>query len=182
MTRSKTLPIREESAKNREALAKHREALAKHYEASAKKRAEKQEQEEITLQIMDKERKERKEKPPVKVCAYCDNTGTNYHLRYCPANPYGKNGENSIIDDIHCPEFRWRTKGFNGTKMNNIRLANGRYAVICSEMSNSWIIRNNQGEYQYLFMHGDNWGQYGKDTSHLPRYKAFIDGYIELKV
>jgi hypothetical protein len=179
MTRSKTLPFREASAKQREALAKHRH----------EQRAEKQEQEEITLQITEpavlierKERKEKKEKPAVKVCAYCDNTGTNYHLRYCPANPYGKNGENSIIDDIHCPEFRWRTKGFNGSKMNSIRLTNGRYAVICSEMSNSWIIRNNQGEYQYLFMHGDNWGQYGKDTSHLPRYKAFIDGYIELKV
>ena len=41
-----------------------------------------------------------------------------------------------------------------------------------------WLIRNNiNNGNEYLFMHSDNWGQYGEDSSHLPRYKAFIYGY-----
>ena len=46
-------------------------------------------------------------------------------------------------------------------------------------MGCTWLIRKNinTGNNEYLFMHSDNWGQYGEESSHLPRYKAFIYGY-----
>ena len=41
----------------------------------------------------------------------------------------------------------------------------------------NFVIFNNNGKNEYLFIDINNWGQYGKDTSHLPRYKAFTYGY-----
>lgn len=38
--------------------------------------------------------------------------------------------------------------------------------------------RNNHGTYEYFFLHGDSYGQYGEDTSELPLVNAFTLGYI----
>ena len=40
-----------------------------------------------------------------------------------------------------------------------------------------WYIRKNNNIDEYLFLHSDNMGQYGADTSDIPRLNAFIYEY-----
>ena len=37
--------------------------------------------------------------------------------------------------------------------------------------------RNNNGTLEYFFMHSDSWGQYGEETSDVPRLRAFKENY-----
>jgi hypothetical protein len=105
-------------------------------------------------------------------CLYCDKR-ENMHLRYCPLN-INTTEDNSICDDI--------TK-FDKSIVENITEINLKYreyTKVYGGMGCIWFVRSKNGnnEYnEYLFMHSDSWGQYGKETSHLPRYKAFIYGY-----
>ena len=110
-------------------------------------------------------------------CLYCDKRDINNHLPRCPNN---KNTTfyNKIFDDV---------LHFNSTitdYIKDVEVDINTYKKINAGMGCMWIIRNNTNDnnnnyenYEYLFMHSDNWGQYGDDTSDLPRYKAFIYGY-----
>jgi hypothetical protein len=41
----------------------------------------------------------------------------------------------------------------------------------------AYYVRNNNGTKEVFFLHCDSHGQYGDDTSDIPRYLAFIKGY-----
>ena len=107
-------------------------------------------------------------------CLYCETRIDDLHLKYCPNN-VNTNGNNSICDNL---------LDFNSTLLEyieDVKLNIGEYKEYDGGMGCTWLIRNNNsinyGNKEYLFMHSDNWGQYGEDSSHLPRYKAFIYGY-----
>ena len=104
-------------------------------------------------------------------CLYCDKRGVDEHLPHCPQNKT-TTSINSIFDDITL--FNSALKNY----IEDVNLKLNEYKIYDGGMGCSWIIRNNDDNNEYLFMHSDNWGQYGEDTSHLPRYKAFIYGYI----
>jgi len=103
-------------------------------------------------------------------CLYCDKRGIDNHLLRCPNNQ-NTTSYNNICDDV---------LHFDSTiteYIKDIEVEINTYKIINAGMGCIWIIRNNNDMYEYLFMHSDNWGQYGDDTSDLPRYKAFIYGY-----
>ena len=109
-------------------------------------------------------------------CLYCDERiekGVQTHIKYCPMNE-NTTENNSVWDNIL--EFNKDiTENIEDVKLN-IR----EYKKVYGGMGCIWFVRSidgNDENNQYLFMHSDNWGQYGEDTSHLPRYKAFIYKY-----
>jgi len=59
----------------------------------------------------------------------------------------------------------------------NIEL--GHYITFYGGMGCTWYARRNamNGGLEYFFMHSDCYGQYGEDTSDMPRMRAFIRGY-----
>lgn len=103
-------------------------------------------------------------------CLYCDKRGIDEHLNYCPNNK-NTHLENSICDNLEL---------FNSSlkeHIDEIDIKCNEYKISNGGMGCVWLIRNNNNIKEYLFMHTDCWGQYGEETSHLPRYKAFIYGY-----
>ena len=103
-------------------------------------------------------------------CLYCDARDPNNHLKYCPKNTFTIEG-NNICDNL---------LDFNSTLLEyieDVTMNPDEYMISDGGMGCTWLIRNNSGTNEYLFMHSDSWGQYGEETSHLPRYKAFIYGY-----
>ena len=109
-------------------------------------------------------------------CLYCDKRierGVQTHIKYCPMNE-NTTENNSVWDNIL--EFNKDiTENIEDVKLN-IR----EYKKVYGGMGCIWFVRSidgNDENNQYLFMHSDNWGQYGEETSHLPRYKAFIYKY-----
>ena len=91
-------------------------------------------------------------------CLYCYCINSN-HLKSCPCNGIS-------ICDID-PEY----------ETDNHNILKGHYVEEYVGMGCEMYVRNNNGNIEYLFMHSDNWGQYGEDSSHLPKYKAFIYGF-----
>jgi hypothetical protein len=107
-------------------------------------------------------------------CLYCKED-LDEHMRCCPLNKIQTN-ENTVYDDI--TQFSdYHTDEITFIKKETKNLKKGDYMVVQSSQGCCWYIRNNNGCKQYLFMDADNWGQYGPETSHLPRYKAFIHTY-----
>jgi len=105
-------------------------------------------------------------------CLYCDKR-EDIHLKNCP-NYEVSTSENSVCDSLTNYD-----KDFT-EQVRSIIINNNEYTSCHGGMGCTWFIRNNNGYYEYLFMHSDCWGQYGEEVSHLPRYKAFIYGYIEV--
>ena len=98
-------------------------------------------------------------------CKYCNN---NKHTRYCPMN-----GTDicDTVDSIELiKELDEHAKDIKG----------GEYSIMYGGMGCCWYIRKNikTSINEYFFLHSDNQGQYGKNTSHIPRYNAFIENYI----
>ena len=61
---------------------------------------------------------------------------------------------------------------------NNI--VNDQYIEVGTSMGCIWYLRCNNYKLEYLFMHSDNWGQYGEETSDLPKYEKFIKKYTKI--
>ena len=106
------------------------------------------------------------------ICLFCKED-SDEHMRCCPLNKI-QTSDNAVYDDI--AQFAHHTADMKKETKN---LKKGGYIVVQASQGCCWYIRNNNGCKQYLFMHTDNWGQYGPETSHLPRYKAFIHTYIK---
>ena len=116
-------------------------------------------------------------------CLYCNkhynrdhsgNSGNIHHMRYCPLNHNTIGVDNSIYDNIS--DFSDEIT----LPIKNIQLNSCEYKVCSAGMGCMWFIRSTDGvikNNQHLFMHTDSWGQYGEESSHVPRYKAFIHGY-----
>ena len=101
-------------------------------------------------------------------CPYCDSLGIKNHIKNCP-----KNGTRIIDDPAFLnPHIEEEASTFN-IKLNY-------YIELYGGMGCMWYVRNNNNVLEYFFMHSDSWGQYGDDTSDLPRYNAFRENF-ELK-
>ena len=98
-------------------------------------------------------------------CHYCGSFGIKNHIKNCP-----KNGA-SITDD---PNNFGSIMHEDITKYE-IKL--NHYIELYAGMGCMWYVRNNKNVLEYLFMHSDSWGQYGDDSSDLPRYKAFKENF-----
>lgn len=104
-------------------------------------------------------------------CILCDRHKDSEHSKYCPENG---------------------TKEFDSQpniNLDNIELNKGYYCDVYIGMGCSTYVRKNleTDKLESLFMHSDDWGcilapegaggQYGDNTSHLPRFRKFIQGY-----
>ena len=108
-------------------------------------------------------------------CRYCNtllsgigHSGNNIHnhMKLCP------NNDNSICDDIN--NFNM---DFVADVIEENNLKDGEYMHKYGGMGCTWFIRKNNNKNEYFFLHSDNMGQYGKDTSDIPRLNAFIYKY-----
>ena len=106
------------------------------------------------------------------ICRYCHKFAHQNHLKQCPNNP---NFTGELINNPDSAGLDPRQDKFIMT------IQPGQYTFTYGGMGCTWYIRNNSGTIQYLFMHSDSWGQYGDDSSDVPIYNAFIDGYNEIK-
>ena len=109
-------------------------------------------------------------------CLYCKEDAEE-HLQYCPLNKI-QTDENTVFDNItKLPQFGNEIVDIN-RKTKNLR--RGEYTSVYADQGGCWYVRNNAGCKQYLLMFTDDWGQYGPDTSRMPRYRAFVHGYVKL--
>lgn len=104
-------------------------------------------------------------------CAFCD-CHNNLHLKRCPNNSSGSN-HISITDDPLSIGFDPRP---NAESQNVLP---GHYITFYGGMGCAWYARNNKvtQELEYFFLHSDSRGQYGNDSSDIPRLRAFTNAY-----
>lgn len=96
-------------------------------------------------------------------CCYCGKKSS--HLHNCPEN---------IMPILSDPVFCGVDPRDVALQQN---LKNQTYTDFYGGMGSTWYVRNNLGNLEYLLMDADSWGQYGENTSYVPKYVAFIDGY-----
>ena len=96
------------------------------------------------------------------ICEYCKKTGT--HTERCP------NAGFQVCDPIEDigPDFQF---------ILNKRIPPNTYMEFWVGQGCAYYVRNNKGAKEIFFLHCDSHGQYGDDTSDIPRYCAFIKGY-----
>jgi len=95
-------------------------------------------------------------------CIFCRVTD-NSHWRKCPIKTPLESFDQSTHDE---PE---------------ILPPIGHYVVKLSGQGSVVFCRNNFcGKYEYFFLHGDHYGQYGDDTSDIPIVNSFVLGYIRM--
>ena len=113
-------------------------------------------------------------------CLYCDMRLTYdlsevNHLRFCPLNKYTPSHDRHKVFNER--EIKNLDEGFTEV-IRNLDVSNGTYAYTYGEMGSTWYVkRDNTGKKQYMIMHSDDWGQYGKEISHIPALKSFIYGF-----
>lgn len=105
------------------------------------------------------------------VCAFCD-CREDIHLKNCPNNVSGSTRV-SITDDPLSIGFDPRP---NAESQN---IMPGHYITFYGGMGCAWYARNNKNtnSLEYFFLHSDSRGQYGDDSSDIPRLRAFTDTY-----
>ena len=96
------------------------------------------------------------------ICEFCKKTGI--HIERCPNAGFQIC---DLIEDI-CPDFQF---------ILNKRIPPNKYMEFCVGQGCAYYVRNNNGTKEVFFLHCDFHGQYGDDTSDIPRYLAFIKGY-----
>ena len=96
-------------------------------------------------------------------CEFCKKTG-NLHTQRCP------NAGFHVCDPIEyiCPDFQYITQPVIPPRT---------YMEFSVGQGCAYYVRNNNGAKEVFFLHCDFHGQYGDDTSDIPRYLAFIKGY-----
>jgi hypothetical protein len=98
-------------------------------------------------------------------CLYCGKRDT--HMNHCPTNV------NTILTDPR--DFTCESSIIQIAEKKNI--AKGYYIFEYGGLGSTWFIRNNNGKIEYFFMYSDSWGQYGEDTSEIPKINCFLRGY-----
>jgi hypothetical protein len=96
------------------------------------------------------------------ICEYCKKTGI--HTQRCPNAGY------NICDSIE-------DIGLDFQFILNKRIPPSTYMEFWVGQGCAYYVRNNKGTKEIFFLHCDSHGQYGDDTSDIPRYLAFIKGY-----
>ena len=108
------------------------------------------------------------------VCKYCYRMHNQQHMKNCPRNSKFSGELLTPIGSVGISEQNPVTEFID-------KLMPGYYSYTYGGMGCTWYVRNNQGNFETLFMHSDAWGHYGEDTSEVPILNAFKDGYIEIK-
>ena len=115
---------------------------------------------------------------PEHCCGTCQKKG---HGRVECGNShalnYLKNSEIKKYDSYD------RIKFFGEEKLNNIKtvLRKGQYTYVYGGLGSTIYIRRvYKDRFEYLFMHQDDWGQYG-NTQRPALHKEFIKNYEEVK-
>jgi hypothetical protein len=105
------------------------------------------------------------------VCAFCD-CHEHAHLKNCPNNVSG-GARIPVTDDPLSIGFDPRP---NAESQN---IMPGHYITFYGGMGCAWYARNNKytNSLEYFFLHSDARGQYGDDSSDIPRLRAFTDTY-----
>ena len=98
--------------------------------------------------------------------SFCKKSGT--HTERCPKNGFPVC---DLIEDIGS-EFKY---------ILDKRVPKNTYKEFLVGQGCAYYVRNNNGTKEVFFLHCDSHGQYGDDTSDIPRYLAFIEGYIKYK-
>ena len=98
-----------------------------------------------------------------RTCEFCKKTG-NLHTERCP------NAGFHVCDPIEDigPDFQFITQPVIPPSM---------YMEFFVGQGCAYYVRNNNGTKEVFFLHCDSHGQYGDETSDIPRYRAFIQGY-----
>ena len=119
---------------------------------------------------------------PEHTCGNCQKKGhgrvecgNSQSIEYLKNNKDDKNSKKYDAYD--------RIKFFGEEKLNSIKtvLQNRHYKSVYSGLGSSIYIRRvYKDRFEYLFMHQDDWGQYG-NTQRFDLYKEFIKNYIEVK-
>lgn len=99
-------------------------------------------------------------------CLYCGKR--DGHMKLCPSI----NTKTIFTNPLQIPIESYI---IGVAEKKNIKI--GFYITEFAGMGSSWFIRNHNGKLEYFFMHGDLWGQYGEDTSEIPRLNCFLRGY-----
>jgi hypothetical protein len=96
-------------------------------------------------------------------CEFCKKT-ENLHTERCP------NAGFPVCDTINDigPDFQFITQP---------AIPQSMYMEFWVGQGCAYYVRNNNGTKEVFFLHCDSHGQYGDDTSDIPRYRAFIQGY-----
>ena len=119
---------------------------------------------------------------PDHICGTCKKEGHGrVECGNIQAIEYLKNNKN----DKNTQKFDSydRIKFFGEEKLNNIKtdLQIRQYTSVYSGLGSSIYIRRvYKDRFEYLFMHQDDWGQYG-NTQRPALHKKFIKNYIEVK-
>lgn len=106
-------------------------------------------------------------------CMYPEtHTNGSHHCRYCMGKDHGE--ADCIIKEIVDYHGNYDNLEHDLQTYNNI------YFIEYSGMGTRFYIRKKDWTIRFLIMTQDSWGQYGEDTSDLPRLNRFIDGLREL--
>jgi hypothetical protein len=100
-------------------------------------------------------------------CIYCGKFEN--HMKKCPSF------DRTYFIEKYNPSSQNYFPDFAIEHIKEIKI--GHYAVFYGGQGCQWYVRNNNNKYEIFFMHGDHYGQYGEDTSDLPRLKWFIFEY-----
>lgn len=106
------------------------------------------------------------------VCAFCD-CREDAHLKNCPNNIRNGGTAVSVTDDPLSIGFDPRP---NAESQNVLP---GQYITFYGGMGCAWYARKNRvtEDLEYFFLHSDARGQYGDDSSDIPRLRAFTNAY-----
>ena len=113
-------------------------------------------------------------------CLFCDER-MNKHLKYCYLNSSMPLDEkHKIFDEKSIKELDKEMT--NEVLLNDVgQMKRGSYTHVYGGMGSTWFVRRDlNGKKQYLIMLTDDWGQYGKENSHMPALKSFIYGYEKM--
>ena len=100
-------------------------------------------------------------------CPYCGKRD-NAHMKQCPSKP---GNSTDVTTDPTSIAFDPQDYAYE------LNLPVNTYTYFDAGMGCTWIVRNNRGKLEYFFLHSDSCGQYGEDTSDIPKVNAFTDGY-----
>jgi hypothetical protein len=94
-------------------------------------------------------------------CRYCGKH--NRHMKHCPiVKPiYSYDDPKFVALDIT-------------DQIKNTHIEVGHYIITDAGMGCTWYVRNNNNQIEYFLLHSDSQGQYGEDTSDIPKLNAFL--------
>jgi hypothetical protein len=119
-------------------------------------------------------------------CDIIDCPNKEYHTRnahHCSKCKKLHSESNCIIQtyDYWKEHFQNIVNVFNYDESDFKNNYFGKYITMNIGMGCCLFVRNNAGNLEALFMHSDNWGQYGPETDHRPIYYQFINDYDEIQ-